>query len=187
MGDGCGWRVLSGYNTQPIGGGEGAMPWNFCAYCGRGLSWPPIAELRTDASATCAGCGALLYRNPDVFLLCLLNSSGSPPPDSMVVPLGNCHSIHETVGQLVARELAVVVKSAEPRLAAIVNDLDQDRVYLVFCLDAWQREGGGAERRAAVDWLPQLTAVWQCDRALGRRRVYVGEVTAGRLQLKAEG
>ena len=159
------------------------MAWNFCAYCGMDVNWPPVLPAaRLATSQRCSGCGRELYRNPDVHLLCLTYEDSSGPISRAESQLYHQETIQEALQRLLRQGRFAATRSTGPRLFAIITDLDSNRVYLVFrarVLKPLVNDPPDTLRPWVIDLEARLRAVLKGD----DHGVHSGTVQNGRLEL----
>ena len=159
------------------------MASRFCAYCGIAVRWPTAANGRLVTKQSCSGCGRDLYRNPDVYVLCLAHRAESVGLASGT--LADHETIQEASKRLAARYRLAPGPAIDPRLFAVVNDLDTDRVYIVFSVEADEPVTDHADESAGR-WVAHLKARLCRELSLGRRQVHSVIVRAGKLRFRPQ-
>jgi hypothetical protein len=159
------------------------MAWKFCAYCGAPVTWTNTTQGSFETRKACASCGKELYRNPAIHVVCLFQRDRTPDIGAIGGPLADQETL-QGAGQRLLGQLQRAHTEQDLRLFALVNDLDDERVVIVFRsiarLDA--ADTAGAPDAWMSDLITELRRAIEGDRF----HVYRGVLSGGELRLDRE-
>ena len=163
------------------------MARTFCGYCGLAITWPVPASLQTgcETRQRCSGCGSELYRNPEVYVLCLGHRGDGIAVSRAIGQLVDRETLQEAASRLLARYRLPTSESAAARLFGIVSDFDSDRVYLVFHAQIVDPGADGTIGEPA-SWVAQLETALRAEFQSAEHHVHSGVVHDGQLRLTAQ-